>query len=170
MSALRNAMILVFFAVIAGVAVVHNADLADSRPAHLLNIFVHSGMDVVMLDGSMNLRLGDIIYSHASLFESGLGYGTLPWNEYLDQLETGRFLKSKQGRIMSFTGSFIYSYGIVSLLFFLYLKDRLSPLARGFRSRRLSWLLFITIGLNAISVTLPIVHMLIAKEDESISG
>jgi len=169
-SSFRNALTVVCLGALLAIVSIRTTKLAHIRPVELAQTFMENGFELILLDGSMNLRISDILYSHLSVTRRPLGYGTLPWYEYLDQLETGRLLKSQQDRVMSFTGSFVYSYGIVSLFFFAYLRRRLRSLTRSFRNRRTSWLFMATLGLNSISITLPILHMLIAVDYEDIHG
>lgn len=96
--------------------------LYSSRPVILLNKVQEIGfVKLISLDRSLADRLGHIIYSNFCLIPRG----NSAWIEYINTRDLiFKFDPLSHGRIMSWTGSFIFSFGLIGILWLLLLLSR----------------------------------------------
>ena len=97
--------------------------LHSTRPIKLIKKFQELGLlKLIYLDRSLADRLGHIVYSNLNL----LPRGNSAWIEYINNRDLiFDFDPLNHGRILSWTGSFVFSFGLFGLLWLIILIKRL---------------------------------------------
>lgn len=116
----------------------------SSRPVILFNKVQEIGfVKLISLDRSLADRLGHIIYSNFCLIPRG----NSAWIEYINSRElVFTFDPLSHGRIMSWTGSFIFSFGLIGILWLYFL------LSRVIKKWNFTSITFVLILINAVPI------------------